>query len=305
MQPPLSKRIGLVDPSVEVREDGGAMARSLMYLFALGGLVALVALAGSPQVALPRLGASAAVAWGTASILLASYDTTPGWCLQLLVASGAVLVDWSVAASGQTGTACALLLTGGAIYSVYYFTKLQAAAQLLLIAGGYAAAASIGAHVGRAELLLTGAGFAACTGLVGLHRASANRLIWRLADVARTDPLTGLLNRRGFEELIETELERSRRSGSPLSLIVGDLDHFKRLNDRHGHAAGDSALERLSLILQTAKRRIDTAARIGGEEFAVILPDSDRHAAFILAERMRREVRETFAHEPYELTISL
>jgi diguanylate cyclase (GGDEF)-like protein len=86
---------------------------------------------------------------------------------------------------------------------------------------------------------------------------------------------------------------------------MGDLDHFKALNDSFGHGAGDSALESLSLILTTAKRRIDTAARIGGEEFAVVLPDSDQHAAYILAERMRREVRETFMYEPYELTISL
>src|SRR5439155_6216509 len=70
-------------------------------------------------------------------------------------------------------------------------------------------------------------------------------------------------------------------------------------------AAGDRALDQLSLILATAKRRIDTAARMGGEEFAVVLPDSDHHAAYILAERMRREVRETFMYEPYELTISL
>src|SRR5437764_379140 len=98
---------------------------------------------------------------------------------------------------------------------------------------------------------------------------------------------------------------RPRRSGQPLSLLVGDLDHFKELNDRFGHATGDRALEQLSLILRTAKRRIDTAARVGGEEFAVILPDSDQHAAQILAERMRREVRETFMYEPFDLTISL
>src|SRR5207247_8076749 len=103
----------------------------------------------------------------------------------------------------------------------------------------------------------------------------------------------------------ETELERARRSGRPLSVIVGDLDGFKAINDRFGHAAGDHALEKLSQILQTVKRRIDTAARIGGEEFAVIAPESDHHAGYILAERMRREVRETFAHDPHQLTISL
>jgi diguanylate cyclase (GGDEF)-like protein/putative nucleotidyltransferase with HDIG domain len=141
--------------------------------------------------------------------------------------------------------------------------------------------------------------------LIGVQRLHVDRLIARLSDAARTDSLTRLLNRRGFEELFETELERARRSGRPLSVIVGDLDGFKAVNDRFGHASGDRALERLSQILSTVKRRIDTAARIGGEEFAVIAPDSDHHAAYILAERMRREVRETFRSEPFPLTISL
>ena len=88
-------------------------------------------------------------------------------------------------------------------------------------------------------------------------------------------------------------------------MIVADLDHFKSLNDRFGHPAGDAALQRVAEILQTAKRRIDTAARIGGEEFAVIVPSSDHHAAYILAERMRREMRETFAGDPSALTVSL
>jgi diguanylate cyclase (GGDEF)-like protein len=171
--------------------------------------------------------------------------------------------------------------------------------------GGYAAASLLGPSVPGGEVAVTAVGIAAAAGLVGMQRANTNRLIWRLSDVAVTDALTGLMNRRGFQELIATELERARRSNQPLSLIIGDLDHFKQLNDTYGHAAGDRALEQLSLILGTAKRRIDTAARIGGEEFAVVLPDSDQHAAFILAERMRREVRETFMYEPHCLTISL
>jgi diguanylate cyclase (GGDEF)-like protein/putative nucleotidyltransferase with HDIG domain len=171
--------------------------------------------------------------------------------------------------------------------------------------GGFVAAALTGPQVSAGEVGVTAVALLAVGGLVGLQRANTNRMIWRLSDAAVTDALTGLLNRRGFQELFETELERSRRSGQPLSLLVGDLDHFKEVNDRFGHGAGDSVLERVSLILRTAKRRIDSAARIGGEEFAVVLPDSDQHAAFILAERMRREVRETFAYEPYELTISL
>jgi diguanylate cyclase (GGDEF)-like protein len=193
-----------------------------------------------------------------------------------------------------------MLLALPVIYSAYFLRKRDAAVLVGLAVGGYLATQQPGVDAVAAALALAAVG-----GLVALQRANVNRLIWRLSDAAVTDELTGLLNRRGFHDLFETELERARRSGQPLSLIVGDLDHFKALNDQFGHAAGDRALEQLSLILGTAKRRIDTAARIGGEEFAVVLPDSDQHAALILAERMRREVRETFLHEPYELTISL
>jgi diguanylate cyclase (GGDEF)-like protein len=189
-----------------------------------------------------------------------------------------------------------MLLALPVAYGVYFLRKWEAAVMIVVAAAG--------------SLVLGGEFVPALTvvsvgGLVGMLRANVNRVIWRLSDAAVTDELTGLMNRRGFHELFETELERARRSGQPLSLIMGDLDHFKALNDRFGHAAGDRALEQLALILQTAKRRIDAAARVGGEEFAVILPDSDHLAAYILAERMRREVRETFLYEPYELTISL
>jgi diguanylate cyclase (GGDEF)-like protein/putative nucleotidyltransferase with HDIG domain len=141
--------------------------------------------------------------------------------------------------------------------------------------------------------------------LILAHKKRADRVVSRLADAARTDALTGLLNRRGFEELFAVELERAQRSGQSLTLIVGDLDSFKEINDRYGHQAGDRVIERLAQIIQTAKRRIDSAARVGGEEIAVLAPNSDQHAAYILAERLRREVRDTFANEPFDLTISL
>ena len=93
---------------------------------------------------------------------------------------------------------------------------------------------------------------------------------------ARTDVLTGLLNRRGFEEAFELELERARRGGHTLSVLVGDLDNFKQINDRFGHHAGDLALARASDVLERRKRRIDTVARLGGEEFALLVPGRRR-----------------------------
>jgi diguanylate cyclase (GGDEF)-like protein len=302
MAPPLKKRLGFADRSAEQRCDRGLMARALMYAYATGALIALGSIALTGGTRMWVAGAAAAICCAASAVLLAAYDELPRPAFPALVALGSVLI---LAGVWEGGTSLALLLALPAAYAAYFLRKLETAALMALVLGGYAVAARAGAGQGVEDVAVSLAALAAVAGMVALQRANVNRLIWRLSDAAVTDELTGLVNRRGFQELFETELERARRSGQPLSVIVADLDHFKALNDRFGHAAGDSALEQLSLILRTAKRRIDTAARIGGEEFAVVLPDSDQHAALILAERMRREVRETFMYEPYDLTISI
>jgi diguanylate cyclase (GGDEF)-like protein/putative nucleotidyltransferase with HDIG domain len=139
---------------------------------------------------------------------------------------------------------------------------------------------------------------------IAILRRRMDSLIGRLSDAARTDPLTGLLNRRGFQESFDLELERSRRSERPCTLLVADLDHFKRVNDLLGHPAGDARLIKLAQILVAGKRRIDAAARMGGEEFALLLPDTDEHGGFVIAERLRHAARDVYSTEPVELTVS-
>jgi diguanylate cyclase (GGDEF)-like protein/putative nucleotidyltransferase with HDIG domain len=126
----------------------------------------------------------------------------------------------------------------------------------------------------------------------------------RIADTNRTDPLTGLFNRRAFEELLEMELERATRAGRPISVIVGDIDGFRAVNERHGHAAGDSALQAVAQNALKWKRRIDLAARIGGEEFALLLPETDERGAFIVAERLRRATHRSFVEAAPGVTFS-
>jgi diguanylate cyclase (GGDEF)-like protein/putative nucleotidyltransferase with HDIG domain len=126
----------------------------------------------------------------------------------------------------------------------------------------------------------------------------------RIADSNRTDPLTGLLNRRAFEELLEMELERAARAGRPMSVIVGDIDGFRAVNERHGHAAGDTALQAVAQNALKWKRRIDLAARIGGEEFALLLPETDERGAFIVAERLRRATHRSFVDDVVGMTFS-
>jgi diguanylate cyclase (GGDEF)-like protein/putative nucleotidyltransferase with HDIG domain len=126
----------------------------------------------------------------------------------------------------------------------------------------------------------------------------------RIAEGTRTDSLTGLLNRRALEEMLDVELERAVRAGRPLSVIVGDLDSFSAVNERQGHAAGDIALQLVASDCLKWKRRIDQAARIGGEEFALLLPETDERGAFIVAERLRRATHRTFGDATVPVTIS-
>jgi diguanylate cyclase (GGDEF)-like protein len=120
-------------------------------------------------------------------------------------------------------------------------------------------------------------------------------LVWKvrrdhhaLEALARSDGLTGLLNRRAFESALETECARARRSNSPLSIVYLDIDHFKRVNDRAGHAAGDQVLRQLALAIgKTIRARVDGGFRLGGDEFALLLPASTKEAAEVVVERIR------------------
>jgi diguanylate cyclase (GGDEF)-like protein len=118
-------------------------------------------------------------------------------------------------------------------------------------------------------------------------------LLRRLAGEARTDALTGLLNRRGFDERAATALAHASRDATPIALVAFDIDHFKSVNDEWGHDAGDQVLARLGELLTSHARDVDVVARQGGEEFAALLPDSDRDGATAFAERIRSALAST------------
>jgi len=130
-----------------------------------------------------------------------------------------------------------------------------------------------------------------------------------LAVLANTDDLTGLANRRRLVERLKEEVERSRRYGRPLSLILLDLDHFKGVNDACGHAAGDEVLRVTARAMESVCRDLDVPGRMGGEEFAVILPETDAAGARTLADRLRLEIARCLhspeGHEPFQVTASL
>jgi len=112
----------------------------------------------------------------------------------------------------------------------------------------------------------------------------------RLLDQAITDPLTGAFNRRYMAERLAEALERKRRAGAPASLLIIDLDHFKRVNDDLGHEAGDGVLKGIVALLGRRSRRVDLLFRMGGEEFVLLLPDTAEDQAMKLAEELRASV---------------
>jgi diguanylate cyclase (GGDEF)-like protein len=112
-----------------------------------------------------------------------------------------------------------------------------------------------------------------------------------LEELASADAITGLANRRRFDVFIRQEWQRSSRSHLPLSLLLIDIDHFKKFNDRYGHPAGDDCIRRVADVLRhTANRVTDLCCRYGGEEFAVVLVDTDAAGALAVAERIRENV---------------
>jgi two-component system cell cycle response regulator len=116
-------------------------------------------------------------------------------------------------------------------------------------------------------------------------------------ELAVTDPLTGLYNRRYMESHADSLVERAAARGKPLSVLIIDIDHFKAVNDTHGHNAGDDVLREFSDRLRSCIRGIDLACRYGGEEFVVVMPDTDLGVANKVAERIRRRV----AAEPFPI----
>ena len=121
------------------------------------------------------------------------------------------------------------------------------------------------------------------------------QVLHQLEAAASTDPLTGLLNRRALEEAFDVELARAGRGRFGVGVVMLDLDGFKNFNDQHGHQAGDAALQRLSHALTEGTRAIDHVGRVGGEEFAILAPESSTAGTLALAERLRRAVEIEFS----------
>jgi diguanylate cyclase (GGDEF)-like protein len=313
MDRPFRERLGWktsIEAGTTVPGSRAAMARAAFWFAFAGAAIALLALAPPRGPELDSLGllAIAGGAMALAAVALIGFDRLPIWAFHAGTVAATALATLAIYFWGDHAPYGPLPYLWVTIYAFYFFALPAALVHMAVLAAlfglelgtrdfGYAPVTAWVATIGT----LTTAGL-----VVAVIRDRLIGLISNLTDAARTDPLTGLLNRRGFEEAFDGELERARRADRVLSVIVADLDRFKQVNDRFGHAAGDEVLRRVGQAIRSTKRSWDIAARVGGEEFALIAPDTDEHGAYVLAERLRTEVEETF--EPVgagQLTVSL
>src|SRR4051812_48448898 len=317
----MSRVTGLLDAArsaashffAEDIDEGGRdrliMARALGSLFTAGALIGFVSLVlphwrGTNEAGVATL-CSLALVVGVG--LMFERGRLPDWTFPAACYGATVLIAMAIYYSDRPDSPYAFYFVLVAMFSAYFLTAAQVLLQVGFIASAYViAVAAIPGDEGQPaqHWLLTVWTVLVVGAFITILRRRMGTLIDKLSSAASTDPLTGLLNRRGFQDVFDLELERSRRSGRPCALLVGDLDHFKRVNDLLGHPAGDERLQRFARLLTRGKRRIDAAARMGGEEFSLLLPETDEHGAYVIAERLRMSVRDAFSTDQVALTAS-
>jgi len=227
-------------------------------------------------------------------VLMAIGPRLPRAALAVLGPLGVALIAYALSTSPGPGDG-AVLYALPVFWTTFFFGRRGAMAIVACVAVGHActllALPTADAYPGRwLDVMVSVSGVA----LVVLVLESRNELLLeRLAEEARTDPLTRLLNRRGFDEHAARELAHASRDGHSVALATFDIDHFKAINDQWGHVVGDRVLVHMARVLAGESRQIDIAARLGGEEFAVLMPACDEAGAEAFAERVRRALAST------------
>lgn len=284
---------------VRAHASAGLLAASAALL---GGSVAV---AGLPFAVAITLGLACALTWACATVTwrVGERFDEGTHASMVIVATGLLTLAAAVSRTGSADLVVLFLLP--AIFGACFLAPRLSIVVLALSCGGYAWVdmrlhfGGAPTHWATATLVLGSA-----AGVVGLLRRQLERAHDELARLATRDPLTGLLNRRGFDQRVAHEIERHRRSQDPFSILLCDLDQFKSINDQHGHAVGDRVLIRSAARLQSGVRAIDAAARVGGEEIAILLVHCDRAEACDAAERLRVAIAEPQLGEP-SVTVSI
>jgi diguanylate cyclase (GGDEF)-like protein len=309
--PPLVDRITWregVLPRTLISKDRGLMARTFgtLYLVAalVGGVSLLVHDSGNRHDAV--LAAVSALALLLAGALFVVYRRTPIWVFQIAAALGSVMI--AVATAGGSAGAeggYAIFYVWVVLLAFLFFSFPWAIGQTVLAAASYATVllardSAFAFNFVLGLVAVSGAAGAA----VGLLRSRVEALATNLATQAHTDPVTEIANRRSFESRFDFELLVADESRRSLSLVICDLDRFKAVNDELGHEEGDAALRRAAESIVGAVRSVDVVFRLGGEEFAVLLPNTEGLEAYAVAERIRMAIRDAFLEHEVPITVS-
>jgi len=302
---------GISDPLSGGEADGGAGARGRLRLagaglFGAGGVtLASVLAAPDPDPSDHGRLLLCAAAFAVVAIALGAWRRAPAAVLHAICPLGTIATTVTVALAAPVGLTPIFYLWP-MLVAAYFLPRREVAANLgfALAACGVALSAWVEPGLREAMFMAVAAIVGVVTAVVLSMREQVRRLVTRLGELATQDSLTGALNRGAFEQRLEAELARTARTGAPLGLVVLDVDHFKQINDSQGHAAGDRALRGLSLAVTAAKRRSDVFGRVGGEEFAIALPDTSLEGATAFAEKLRQSLRASMpGGEP--MTVSL
>jgi diguanylate cyclase (GGDEF)-like protein/putative nucleotidyltransferase with HDIG domain len=325
--PAILELLGQGSPTVQRSPRGEAPAvRAVTHGFATRAQAALFVLAGAVGamgVLLPhpaRFDETGMLSVQAASILaglglLALRERSPRWLTAAGPFAGALATAAVICLSHSSASPYLLFYMWIAFYAFAFlspraglaltvFSLVSYVVVVVLFRQGVVASPGDNTNEDVSALVLLTGTLAVAGIFIVVLRDRVGALITQLSEVASTDPLTGLLNRRGFNTALEGELDRSERNGQPFSLLRGDCDLFKDFNDALGHQAGDDALLAIGRMIEDDRRRIDAAARIGGEEFALVLPETDQHQAYLVAERLRMRIAQTLGDEAVPLTIS-
>jgi diguanylate cyclase (GGDEF)-like protein len=271
------------------------MVRVAAALFGAASAISAVSIVAPHQPQLETGGLAFVVAGAAllTALLLTVGERLPFWTVHLWVAGGTACVSFGLLFNGERQGGAAggdeMYYLWVTLYAAYFLGRWATAAHLGLIAAAYTATlvAIDPGPIGPSRWLTTVGLAAGSAVVVRLLSERIERLVGELRHAAATDPLTGLLNRRAMGQRLGHELARARRTGEAFATLLIDVDDFKQINDRRGHAAGDDALVALAQMLMRELREIDTVARIGGDEFAVILPSTGVAGARQAAERLR------------------
>ena len=288
--------------------DRELLARVGGFLYAAAGTITLLSLLLPHEpfdISEAGVALCALAAWGLAGVMLHFGERLPMWAHHASLVCATLLVGATIWQSDGI-TAFALFYVWVSVYAFYFFSFGAAAMHVTVAAVSFAVVLRYTTEDAPELRWFVTAGTFVGAGLITGTLANRDRhSIRELTGAATTDLLTGLLNRRGFERAFNRELERARRSQQPLAVLIADIDNFKQVNDNFGHEVGDDVLRTFGQVLRDTARDVDVVARHGGEEFAIVAPDTGADGSYALAERIRHALTHALEGQPWAVTVSV